>query len=145
MRLASRPKRERATLDGRSGTHGSEAHHHVYDFPEDLDASDLVGREVALVSFTANTVVVAFDEGYAITLLGRYTHHRDEVASEHVEVPPQQSQLMRLVGSTIAAAIVEDDSTLVLRFSNGDKLGCLGDTKQYECYWLQTPTRLVVV
>jgi len=116
----------------------------VYDFPADFDASDLVGREVELVSFTANTVVVAF-EGYAITLLGRYTHDRDGVDAERIDVPPQGSQLMRLVGTTIAAAAVEQDSTLVLRFSNGDRLKCLADTKQYECYWIQTPTRLVVI
>ena len=129
----------------RSGAPRAEPHAKMYEFPADFDPSSLVGREVELVSFGGSAVIVAFDKDTRISIFGSYTHSQEGAHAELAQVPPQESRLMRLVGAKITVAAVESDSTLALRFSNGDTLRCLADSKHYECFTIETPTKFVVV
>lgn len=117
----------------------------MYDFPADFDVSSLVGHEVESISFHGSAVIVASNQDTRISIFGSYTHGRNLATAIHTQVPPQESSLMRLVGEKIALATVENDSTLALRFSNGDTLRRLADSKQYECFTIETPTKFVVV
>jgi hypothetical protein len=117
----------------------------MYEFPADFDASTLVGRELEQVAFSGSAVNVSFDSDTRISIFGSYTHGHDLADAAQARVPPQESNLMRLVGARITVAAVENDSTLASRFSTGDTIRCLADSKQYECFTIETPTRFVVV
>jgi hypothetical protein len=117
----------------------------MYDFPADFDPSSLVGHAVELVSFSGSAVIVAFDKDTRISIFGSYTHGQELAHADQAQVPPKESRLMRLVGATITVAAVENDSTLALRFSNGDTLGCVADSSHYECFAIETPTKFIVV
>ena len=57
-----------------------------------------------------------------------------EEASGH---PVTESKLMQLSGKTIVSAETDDESTLILTFSNAHRLYVFDDQPMYECYTMK--------
>ena len=108
----------------------------MYGLPEDFDPTAFIGLTVELVSFTANTVHLAFDGGYSLTVESSFEHGPQQHGAGAVRfaVPVSHSGLMRLIGSPVVAAEVERPGTLSLRFDGGQTLRCLDDSVDYESY-----------
>jgi hypothetical protein len=107
----------------------------MYGLPVGFDASRFEGLTLEQVSFSANTIHLSFSNAVSITILASFEHRvRDAVVSGQASVPVQQSQLMQLIGGSVASARGAVDGTLTLRFSNGQRLTCYDDTPMYEAY-----------
>jgi uncharacterized protein DUF6188 len=108
----------------------------MYGLPENFDASVFVGRRLEQVSFTANTLRLLFDEEVAITLEASFIH-RQQGREKKEAVPPQSSELMKLLGRTVRRAEGRRDGTLTLEFDEGEAIVCLDDSPQYESFHIQ--------
>jgi hypothetical protein len=119
----------------------------VYGLPEDFDASGFQGRSVELVSFSANTIHIAFDGSYSVTIESTFEHSSGQQGDRpmHSVVPVKESRLMLLVGRSVVTATIERPGTLVLRFDDGQTLWCLDDSQEYESYRISCKDREIIV
>jgi hypothetical protein len=107
----------------------------MFGLPKDCDFSIFVGQTLESVSFLAYAVHLSFDNELSITIESSYTHKLNPQDQDlPVRIPPQESTLMQLAGSTIESAAGNEDGTLTLQFSNGHVLKCYDDIPNYECY-----------
>jgi hypothetical protein len=118
----------------------------MYGLPPDFDASIFVGRELVQVSFTTNTIHLAFDGDIAITVESSFVLRLGNWTEPVTEAPPvHSSSLMALVGHRVRSARAATDGTLTLHFEGDGTLACLDDSKDYESYHIQAPDREIVV
>lgn len=107
----------------------------MYGLPPDFDPSIFIGRELQQVSFTANTVHLAFDTDIAITLESTFEFQLDKRTEVVKQSPPVQvSSLMSLIGRQVCSASSNSDGTIILEFAGGGAFTCIDDSKQYESY-----------
>ena len=109
----------------------------MYGLPRNFDPTLFVGRTIELVSFTSNTVHLAFSgDRCSLTIESSFEHNPGVTGRErvHSEVPVVESGLMRLVGRSVAIAEVEGEGTLFLRFDDGQTLRLFDDSEEYESY-----------
>ena len=118
----------------------------MYGLPVDFDLSIFVGRSLQLVSFTVNTVHLAFNEDLSITIESSYAHQLETHHPEtRTEVSARESTLMRLLGKVIESAEAFDIGTLVLHFEGGQLLKCFDDSSQYEAYKITNQGKETIV
>lgn len=48
----------------------------MYALPTDLDLSGFIGKTLEQVSFSVNTIHMAFEDGFSITLESSFAHKR---------------------------------------------------------------------
>lgn len=118
----------------------------MHGLPSAFNVAPLIGRMLEQVSFTINTVHLAFDRSTSITIESCYAHAFDQGAGlvDRIQVPPKQSTLMQLIGQSITAVETQVDGTLTLKFSNGQSLSCFDDSS-YEAYRLKIDNLEIVV
>jgi len=117
----------------------------MYGFPGDLDPMVFVVRMLESITFSENTVhlhlsgacTITVDQGVPVRLgeRGARTKSREESA------PMRESRLMVAIGSTVESAGVEDQSTLVIRFSGGSSIAIVENSERFECYHVQIGDR----
>ena len=118
----------------------------MYGLPVDFDASIFVGRELAQVTFTENTVHLTFDGDLAITVESSFILKLGAQAEAIKQAPPlKSSNLMTLVGSKIRLAEATRDGTLTLHFERGETLAFLDDSKEYESYHIHATGKVFTV
>jgi len=118
----------------------------MYGLPQDFDTSVFVGKSLQLVSFTANTIHLAFDDEVSITVESSFAHDLGQTGPPTVEtVPVRESRLMQLVERTVVRAEARDRGTLVLYFDNGQTFFCFDDLPQYESYSITLGDRQIIV
>lgn len=118
----------------------------MYGLPEDFDVSIFVGRELVQVSFTTNTVHLAFGGDVAITTETSFVLRLSGWTEEaRQELPVESSNLMALIGHRVRLANAATDGTLTLHFEGGGILTFVDDSKEYESYHIHTPDREIVV
>ncbi len=107
----------------------------MYGLSKDFDFSIFVGRTLEMVSFTANTAHLSFDQNLSITIESSYEYQVDSSDSgTREEIPIQKSTLMQLLEKTVETAEVHGKGTLVLHFEGGLDFKCFDDSPQYEAY-----------
>jgi hypothetical protein len=108
----------------------------MYGLPRDFDGAFFVGRELEAVTFTANSLILAFDDSVTLTVESSYQCEWNDgtSAAEFQRVPISSSRIMVLVGRKIISVAVEDGATLSLTFDNLAVLRCFDDRPAYECY-----------
>ena len=119
----------------------------MYGLPRDVDLSFVVGKTVELVSFSQNTVFLAFDGDVSLTITSSFEFYRradDEEATVQT-VPVKQSDLMHLLGRQVEGAAGVVDGTLTLKFCGGARLRCFDDSANYESYRIAHGDHEIVV
>src|SRR6187401_1511004 len=111
----------------------------MHGLPKGFDPTRFVGLEVELVSFAAYSFYLNFDRAAILTVHSSFVHQmpgdaEPEEASGH---PVIESKLMQLSGKTIVSAETDDESTLILTFSNAHRLYVFDDQPMYECYTMK--------
>jgi hypothetical protein len=107
----------------------------MYGLPRDFDATVFVGRELITISFSANTIHLAFSDNISITLTSSFVYcDASSDACLNQTIPVRSSNLMHLIGQTVDTATATPDGTLALVFDNGNSLTCLDDLQNYESY-----------
>ena len=119
----------------------------MYKLPKDFDAAFFVGRTLEVVSFSANTVFLGFDNGVSITVLSALQHQLPSQSDPPniQRVPLAESKLTQLPGRCVTQATGEADGTLVLFFDNGHVLRVFDDNPHYECYSINDGEREIFV
>ena len=106
----------------------------MYGLPEGFDGSFFVRRVLELVSYTSNTLFLAFDNDVAITIESSYEYTINELHVERQAIPVASSALMQLIGHSVESVEAERDGTLTLQFDEGHVLRCFDDLPNYESY-----------
>lgn len=110
----------------------------MYGLPKDFNAAPLVGRTLEMICFTENSINFHFDKklkNLMIQVENCLTYqNRPEQASEIIDVPALQSNLMQLLGHSTTKAFGDDKGTLTLEFEDGQILQFLDDKPMYESY-----------
>jgi hypothetical protein len=111
----------------------------MYGLPEDFDGAFFVGRSLELVCFSENQVSLRFGGDISITIESSFSHQQDssESSGQVVNVPVSESDLMQLLGQSVAEVSASRDGTLVLTFTNGHVFKCFDDSRQFESYHIK--------
>ena len=120
----------------------------MYELPDDFDPTVFVGRTLERLSFTLNTLDLAFDGDVSIRVLGEVWHCGGDDRGQWYDgatLPVRVSRLMDLLGVAVIGGEIEDRSTLVLRFANGQTVRCVEDGDHYESYHLSIGEREIIV
>ena len=107
--------------------------------PEDFDGAFFVGRSLELVCFSEKQVCLQFGADTSITVESSFSYQRDssESSVQVVNVPASESDLMQLLGYSVAEVSASRDGTLVLTFTNGHVFRCSDDSRQFESYHIK--------
>lgn len=106
----------------------------MYGLPDDFDGAFFLRRELEVVSFANNAIVLYFDGDISLTIESSYTCEWPGGMVESNRPPVADSRLMGLVGAKITSVMIEDGSTLALTFDERAVVRCLDDQKEYESY-----------
>lgn len=108
----------------------------MYGLPQDFDGLFFVGRELEIVSYTANSVFLGFGNDISITTESTYECRLvgNEECVERQQPPVAFSRLMQLVGRKVASVDAEQEGTLTLHFDGGHVFRCFDDQPGYESY-----------
>lgn len=90
------------------------------------------------VAFSRNTIAFHFSNMIRITLESSYSYGSSPLldSAVRVQVPVEQSNLMKLLGNTIESVLVGKAGSLILNFANRESLALLVDDPRYESYHL---------
>lgn len=102
-----------------------------------------VGHELEAVTFTANTVHLAFDSSLAVTIEAAFVVRLGSSEHETNAPPVRSSRLMTLVGHPVRLASAVQGN-LTLHFEGGT-LSVLEDSMEYECYRIYASGEEIVV
>ena len=117
----------------------------MYELPSDQDLAELPGKKLALISCSANQVILQFDERTSLAAEASFTLSDGAGGEEPVEIPLSRVSLLAFLENEIAGVDVLDARrTLVLRFSSGRSLRFMSDTA-YESFHLKLKGRVFVV
>jgi hypothetical protein len=118
----------------------------MHGLPKDFDASVFVGATIETVTFTVNTIHLAFDTALAITAQRHLRYRISSAASlEDDEVPVTNSGLMAMVGRVVESAEIRGPGDLILGLEGGSLILVEDDSQHYESYTLTTPEGEVFV
>lgn len=107
----------------------------MYGLTTNFDVSAFIEKELTIISFTANTINMLFEEDVSITVMGSFIHNYNKSDSAKKQcVPVSSSSLMRLIGKVVQLAERGTDGSLVLHFDNSHILTLLDDSLEYESY-----------
>lgn len=113
----------------------------MHGLPEDFDAAFFVGRTLELVCFSENQVTLHFDGDLSLTIESSFSYKKaSESSGQVVRIPPSESQLMQLIGISVAEVSSSRGGTLVLTFSNEHVFRCFDDSTQFESYHIKRGT-----
>lgn len=112
----------------------------VYGLPEDFDASTFVGLELEAVTFTSNTIHIAFGGQHSVTTTGNLRYRLDRTADLRNDVlPAMESCLPALLGRSVVRVEVRRPGDLLLHLEGGGMLVVEDHDEHYESYTVKTP------
>ena len=120
----------------------------MYGLKKEIDLSFLSGRELIQVAVGLYQTVFRFDEDVAISVEGGFNYFDGQ--AEWIWRPePGAAQIagrtVALLGAAIESFEGHEDGTLILAFSNGQRLTILDNSKEYESYDITRPGHTIVV
>lgn len=118
----------------------------MYGFPSNFDASRFLGCVLESISFTVNTIHFQFEDDVSITIESCLSHVLEKDSEfKKIHIPILESQLMQLIGEKIEFSEAKTDGTLILQFSNDQKLMVYDDTPMYESYQMRFGDNEIIV
>jgi hypothetical protein len=118
----------------------------MYKLPQNINFEFLKGREICQICFGILQVQFNFDASVKIYVTSPFSY----VSKEGVESKFESSKMAgglvdKLIGKGVIDVSVQEESTLVLIFSTGEKLVFYGDNSGYECYEIRHGNHVIVV
>jgi hypothetical protein len=118
----------------------------MYGLPKNIELGFLLKKELQSVSFGLHEVILCFDDYLKITVTSECSYQLK--AGEIIEIDSyiaSASLICALISHSIVEARGDEDGTLILQFSNGDKFTIFDDSEQYESYQIKHGDKLIVV
>lgn len=120
----------------------------MYGLSKDLDLNFLSGREIEQIAIGSHEIIFAFDEDVSVTVYSefRFFDGQDEYIWTPEPAGPQiAARTLSLLGAVIQNFKGRQDGTLLLAFSNGQRLIILDSSKEHESYDIARPGSTIVV
>jgi hypothetical protein len=120
----------------------------MYGLRKDIDLSFLTGRQLQRVAIGEFQITFSFDGEVRISVYGQCRYFDGQ--KEWIWEPEPGSariaaRTVSLLGTTIQNFEGQENGTLSLAFSNGERLTILDSTKDYESYDITRPGETIVV
>ncbi|MGA2481766.1 MAG: DUF6188 family protein [Candidatus Acidiferrales bacterium] len=120
----------------------------MYGLTTGIDLSFLNGREVIQIAIGVYQIQFGFDEDVIISVQSQFNYFDGQ--QEWIWKPePGAAQIaaraVSLLGATIHSFQGQENGTLSLVFSNGQRLTILDSSKEYESYDITRPGSTIVV
>jgi hypothetical protein len=110
----------------------------MYKPPYGFPSNAFAGARVEHVSFSANTIHIAFDKDVSLTIDSGFEYRgADGAQIEQGEPPVTDSRLMSLIDLAVAKSSVDVNGNIELHFDDERVLRVLNDRVNYECYHVQ--------
>lgn len=122
----------------------------MYPIPKDFDVSSLTGIKLYGITFTANQIILMFDEGRIVVegrMILRTLPASSDVQDIGLDISAQDPdiQLLSMIESNVVSVRIDEVRlNLSLTFSNGQTLVLIGD-EPYECYTIEAGSRTLLV
>ncbi len=120
----------------------------MYGLNKDIDLSFLDGRQVEQVAIGIYQIIFGFDEDVRISAYSEFNYFdgREEwVWKPEPGAVQIAARTLSLLGATIENFEGRENGTLLLVFSNGQRLILLDSSKEYESYDITRPGETIVV
>jgi hypothetical protein len=120
----------------------------MYGLRKDLDLSFLNSREVIQVAIGVYEVRFGFDEDVSITAYGEFRFFDGQQEWTWKPEPggaQTAARTVSLLGATIESFEGQENGTLSLEFSNGQRLIIPDSSREYESYDITGPGSNIVV
>jgi hypothetical protein len=118
----------------------------MHGLPRDFDLSFLIGKEICQVAIGRHDLQLNWGDG-GISIWNTFTYKRGGTAEDVVwadDNPELAARTVPLLNTTITAAKCCERATLLLEFSNGDRLEVFED-KRYESFSIQNGQDLIII
>ena len=108
----------------------------MYGFPRSLEPTEFVGLRLSSVTFSENTIHVAFGDEVSVTILGSVIYRTSSGAEEVSDSPPvASSTLVSLIGRLVEAGeVVESRRDMLLTLEQGARMRLTDDSTAYESF-----------
>lgn len=124
----------------------------MYGLKKEIDLSFLNGRELIQIAIFQIAIGVGhigfrFDEDVAISVKEEFSYFDGQAEWAFRELGAAQiaNRTVSLVGATIQNFVGHEDGTLILTFSNGQRLTIPDSSKEHESYLITRPGQTIVV
>jgi len=110
----------------------------MYKLSKNTNLNFLNEQQLEMLCFAAYSLYLHFSDDIIITVEGSFEHivGSGRKRAQH-SFPIGASELTRLLSSRVKSVSVTSDTSLQLKFSNGDGLILKGDSGPYESYQIQ--------
>ena len=118
----------------------------MYGLKDNIDLSFLKDREVIQVAIGTYQVIFAFDEDVTVSVEGQFEYSPKSGAVQWRPAAPHvAASTVGLLGAKVESLHSDKDGTVVLSFSNGDRLVLRDVSKEYESYQITHRGGTIVV
>jgi len=118
----------------------------MYDLPEDVDWSFLIGGELLQVCYGEYQTQLNFHGDVNISIEGDIEHRAGPLVVGRSDARRQDvTSLLQLLGASVKRVEVEAKNTLLLTFDNGHALKILSDDRPYESYSISAPGEQTII
>jgi hypothetical protein len=118
----------------------------MYGLDKNIDLAFLKGREIIQIAIGVHQVIFAFDDDVTISVENHFQYLFNDGSSEwrpgakHVA-----AKTVQLLGSVVEEVLGQENGTLELTFSNGDRLVITDENKNCEAYNITRRGQTIVV
>ena len=119
----------------------------MYGLSADTDLSFFAGKLLGQVCIGYSEAILRFGDDVSITIQTDMSHvsSAGEVTAVYKTIRPSAPMLVGLLHCSVERALALPPGTLVLEFSNGEKLEIHDSTPEYESYVITHGAKVIVV
>ena len=118
----------------------------MYQFSDNLDWSFLHGKEVTQVCISPRSVTINMSGDVSINIQSSFEHLiLINPQSNNPGFAKRATTLVSLLGTLIISAILADQSSLIIGFSNSEELRLIDDDPYYESFTFSYPGKTIGV
>ncbi len=120
----------------------------MHGLKKEIDLRFLIGRELIQVVIGLYQASFRFDKDIAISVEGEFIYFDGQAEwtwRSDADAAQIAARTVSLLGATIQSFDGQENGTLSLVFSNGQRLTVLDSSKEYESYDITRPGQTIVV
>jgi hypothetical protein len=118
----------------------------MHGLPSDFDGLSFVNQILDEITFTVNTVHLAFSPNFLLTILSTYSYRLTADDARHTEhLPVTATAVLGLIGRQVINISVAENKNLIFEFEGNGEFICIDDSDQYESYTIKVGDREIFV
>jgi hypothetical protein len=118
----------------------------MHGLPSDFNGLSFVNQILDEITFTVNTVHLAFGRNLLLTILSTYSYRLTADGVRHTEhLPVTATDVLGLIGRQVINVSVAESKDLIFDFEGNGEFICIDDSGQYESYTIKVGDREIFV